>query len=185
MGELWAHIGISGVQVIGVVISTSALYLCYAAMLKVLGQRVRSSTSTLSLALATVMGSLVARSMLGDAPTLLGGLVAMTTLVCLEAAFGALRQRLPARRARRQRPIVLLVDGELQHDGLRASRLSERDLAVRMRQQGVLSYARLALVVLEVRGTLTVVPAGQRIEARLVGDVPGAQSLPESVVIPS
>lgn len=183
MDEFWAHIGITWVQVIGVVVATSSLYLCYAAVLRLLAQRVRSSTSTLSLALATVMGSLVARSMLGDAPTLFGGLVAVTTLVSLEAAFGALRQRLPVRAVRRRhRPMLLLVDGVVRPEELKAARLSERDLCIRLRQQGVRSYGELALVVLETRGTLTVVHAGQRIEARLMADVPGAASLPDTIV---
>lgn len=184
MEELWTHIGISWLQLVGVVVSTSVLYLCYAAMLKLLGQRVRSSTSTLSLALATVMGSLVARSMLGDAPTLLGGLVAAATLVSLERAFGALRQRLPGKAPRRRlRPMILLVDGVVRPDELKAARFSERDLGIRLRQQGVLSFTDLALVILEAGGTLTVLRNGQRIHAQLVSDVPGAASLSDSVVI--
>lgn len=184
MDELWAHIGISWVQVVAVVVSTSALYLIYAAVLRMWGQRIGSSVSTLSIALATVMGSLVARSMLGHTPTLLGGLTALATLVSLESAFGVLRRRLPARKPRRRhhRPRVLVVAGRVSAAELRAARLSERELAIRLRQKGILSFTDLALVVLEARGTLTLVRAGQRIDAQFLADVPGADALPDTIV---
>ncbi len=183
MGEFWAHVGISGSQVISVAVSAGVLYLVYAAVMRLWGQRIRSSTSTLSLALTALTGSLIARSMLGDAPTLTGGLVALATLIGLEAVFGVLRQRLPApKKHRRRAPTVILVDGLVLHAALSATRLSERDLTARLRQMGILSYADLALVVLEDRGGLSVVRAGERIDRAFLADVRGAASLPDSIV---
>lgn len=184
MDELWSHVGITWVQVGGVILATSVLYLVYAAVLKLWGQRIRASTSTFSLVLITIMGSLVARSMLGDAPTLLGGLTAISTLVVLETTFGVLRHRLSKKRTkRRHTPRVIVVEGDLRLDALKGARLTPHDLATRLRQQGVTSYSELALVLLESRGTLTIVRTGQRIDEELVWDVPGVRELPDSIIV--
>ena len=183
MDALWSHVGISGTQVGGVVLAATVLYVVYAVVLRVWGQRIRASTSTFSLVLVTVLGSIVARAMLGDAPTLLGGLTAIATLVVLEGVFGVLRRRFPIAHLRRSdAPVVLVAGGEVREDALRWARLSRPDLATRLRQEGVTSLADLALVVLEPRGELTIVRGGQTIDEELVWDVDGASDLPDSVV---
>ena len=57
MGELWSHIGITPSGALGVVIASVALYVMYVAVLAVWGPRLFSSSSTLSLALLTVLGA--------------------------------------------------------------------------------------------------------------------------------
>ena len=185
MDALWSHIGITWIQVGGVAVAACILYLVFAAVLRLWGQRARPSTSTLTFALWAVLGSLVARSMLGDAPTLLGGLVAMATLVSLEAVFGALRLRLDSQGAvSSRRARILVVNGEISERELRAARLSEHELAVRLRQSGALSYADLGLVILESSGNLTIVPEGSRIDPRLLFGVRGASMLPAELIAP-
>ena len=60
--------------------------------------------------------------------------------------------------------------------------MSGQDLATRLRHQGVTNYAQVALAILEARGTVTVLRAGQRMDADLVWDVPGATDLPDRIV---
>lgn len=60
--------------------------------------------------------------------------------------------------------------------------MSGQDLATWLRHQGVTNYAQVALVILEARGGITILRAGQRIDADLVWDVPGATVLPDSIV---
>ncbi|MGJ3509186.1 YetF domain-containing protein [Enemella sp. A6] len=183
MDELWSHIGISGIQVLGVMLATTTLYVVYAGVIRYLGRRIRASTSTFSLALATLMGALIARSMLGDSPTLLGGLVALATLMGLEASFGVLRRRLPRRgRPGRHQPTVILVDGMVLPAALATTGLHEHEIVTRLRQQGVTSYQDLALVILESSGALTVLRTGSTIHQRFLWDVRGAGDLPEALV---
>lgn len=182
MDALWSQLGITWPQVLGVVIAAMVLYAVYAAILRAWGHRLLSSSSTLSLAAATVMGAIVARTMLGHAPTLLGGLVAMGTLVTLEGIFGEMRNRSAWVAKHRRGAMVVLVEGAVLDGALRETRLSERDLAVRLRQAGVLSIAELGLVVLEPRGTLTVVPAGRTIDSRLLAGVRGVDAIPASLI---
>ncbi len=184
MDALWSHIGITWTQLVGVLVATTVLYLSYAAVLRLWGQRIQASTSTFSLVLATIMGSLVARAMLGDAPTLLGGLTAIATLVALEASFGVLQHRLPGKKRKRhgRSPAIIMVAGQVRDDALKAARLTGLDLATRLRHQGVTSYDQVALVILEARGGVTVLRVGERIDEDLLWDVPGAADLPHSIV---
>lgn len=184
MDELWFQIGITWPQVLGVVGATTVLYLVYAALLELWTQRLQSSTSTLSLALATVTGAVMARAMLGNSPTLLGGLVALLTLAALESGFGFLRTKGVAKRHRRRRPARVVVrQGRVLRTELRAAHIDEHDLDIRLRMAGVRSYAEVALVILESRGSLTVVRDGQTIDADLVEDVRGIAAVPEEIVL--
>lgn len=184
MDEFWYQVGISWPQVVGVVGATVVLYLVYAAVLGLWLQRLQSSTSTLSLVLGTVMGAVMARAMLGNAPTLLGGLIALVTLAAMESGFGFLRTKGVTRRRAQQRPArVVLREGRVLASELRAAHLHEQDLDIRLRLAGVRSRSELALVILESRGTLTVLRTGQTIDAELVEDVRGISGVSDAVVL--
>ena len=183
MDVFWYQIGISWPQVAGVVLATVVLYLVDSAILGLWSQRLQSSTSTLSLALATVVGAVMARAMLGNAPTLLGGLVALVTLVAMEAGFGFLRSKgLGGARMQRRPARVVLIDGRMLPEELRAAGIGRRDLDIRLRLAGVRSRTELALVILESRGSLTVLRKGQSIDAHMVSDVWGVGDVPGSIV---
>lgn len=183
MDALWAQIGITWPQVAGVVGATTVLYLVYSGLLELWSQRLQSSTSPLSLALATVTGAVLARAMLGNSPTLLGGLVAIGTLAVLESGFGFLRAKGVTRQHKRRRPArVVFSEGRLLRSELRAAGINEHDLDIRLRLAGVRSYSEVALVILESRGSLTVLRNGETIDATLVRDVRGIGSVPEELV---
>lgn len=181
MDEFVWMVGISWPQAAAVVVASCVLYLVYAATLALWGQRRSVGTSTLGIAVATLTGSLMARAMLGNAPTMTGGLLAVGTIVVLEVGLGSLRNR--GLVAHRRHPVrVVLVDGRVLHDQLRLAHVAERDLAVGLRQHGVRRYEDLALVLIEARGTLTTVPAGETIAAALVRDVHGIENVPGHIV---
>lgn len=182
MSELWAHIGISPVGALAVVIASVVLYVAYAAVLAVAGPRLFSSTSTLSLSLLTLLGALFARAMLGDSPTLTGGLVAIGTLLLLETLLGRLRGAARTR-WRSVRPAVVMLDGQIIRPALRRRRLSEADLHTRLRLSGVRQRSDVAVAILEPRGSLTVLTTGQRIERALLRGVAGAADIPADLVV--
>lgn len=181
MGELWSHVGITPGGALGVVVASTALYVMYAVVLALWGPRLFSSSSTLSIALLTVLGSLFARAMLGDFPTLGGALVAATTLLALEALLGRLR-RSSARGRGRHRPRVVIVEGAFVAWPQRERVVSEADLLTRLRTAGVRQVEDATLVILESRGGLTVLRTGERIDARLLVGVLGVEYVPEHLM---
>lgn len=181
MGELWSHVGITPGGAVGVVVASVALYVMYAVVLALWGPRLFSSSSTLSIALLTVLGSLFARAMLGDFPTLAGALVAATTLLLMEALLGRLRRNTVRGRGRHQ-PRVVIVEGQFVPRPQWERVVSEADLFTRLRTAGIRRVADAALVILEARGGLTVLRTGERIDARLLAGVLGADYIPERLV---
>lgn len=181
MAELWSHIGITPGGAVGVIIAAAVLYLAYALVLALWGPRLSASSSTLSLALLTVLGSLFARAMLGDFPTLAGAVVASGTLLLLEGVLGRLR-RSPMHGPGLHRPRVVIVEGRLAHRTRWAWVVSEADLLTRLRTSGVRRIDDASLVILESRGALTVMGPGERIDERLLRGVVGAEDVPDHLI---
>ena len=88
VNELWAHLGISPIGAFSVIVSSTVLYLCLTAVLRVWGQQLLAGISTFSLAVTTLLGAITARAALGDSPSMSGGLVAIGTLLVLERFLG-------------------------------------------------------------------------------------------------
>lgn len=105
-GELWHFLGLSGPAALAVVISTTVMYTVFTLVLWVWGDHLRSSSSSITVAVATLIGAIAARVTLGHTPTLVAGLIALGTLLVLERSFGVLRRagrRLGPHRAPRPR----------------------------------------------------------------------------------
>ena len=182
MGELWTNIGISPDGALGVAVASALLYILYSVVLTLWGPRLFSSSSTLSVALLTVLGSLVARAMLGEFPTLGGALVAATTLLVMEAVIGRLRRFSKpawARRGPRPKPRGGMSAGRVVDRPQRERVTTDADVLLRLRTAGVRHVDDAALVILESRGGVTVLRSGERIDARLLADVMGADLVPE------
>ncbi|MDR0365461.1 MAG: hypothetical protein LBH68_01320, partial [Bifidobacteriaceae bacterium] len=94
------------------IVSTSVLFWVFSALMMWFGQRLRLRVSITTLALMTVIGAVTARAMLGDAPKLAGGLIALVVLFAWEHAV-----RLVTRRASWRYPLtsarLVLVDGQV------------------------------------------------------------------------
>ncbi|UEJ81777.1 DUF421 domain-containing protein [Brachybacterium halotolerans subsp. kimchii] len=174
------YVGISGSAVLGVVASTIVLYGFFSLLMQVIGPRLMARPSAGSFVVLAVVGGITARATLGESPTMLGAVVVLSTLVVLEYVTGRFR-RVPLL-LRRTRPVVVMVDGEPIAAGLRRSRLTRGMLLDRLRVSGVLALDEVELVILEVRGTLTIVRRGSRIDRDLVSQVVGRDRIPERLL---
>lgn len=183
MAEIWSHIGITGAGALGVFIATTVLYVVLVLLMQVSGPRLMSSPSVLSWALLALVGSLTARAMLGDFPTLGGAAVALTTLLALETVLGRFTAAL--RRSGHlegRHPSVVMVRGEAVPENLRRRGMTEAQLRIQLRRAGILRLQDAALVICETRGTLTIVHAGQSIDAALLEGVRGRDLVPEVLI---
>jgi uncharacterized membrane protein YcaP (DUF421 family) len=168
---LWAQVGIDGWQALAVVVGTIILYLFFALIISIFGQSLRARVSIFSFALFALIGSVTARSMLGEHPTLLGGLIVLTVLLIMELTFSKLRIGFDMFRPRR--PKAVLVDGELQPEMLARSRLTEHQLWVKLRRAGICRPDQVHLAIIEADGDLTLYRQGQEIDPRLLAGVLG------------
>lgn len=170
MDDFGYYLGITPHGAAAIVLSTVLLYFAFAGLLSRLGQRMYSSPSSLDLAIVTVLGAIVGRSILGQVPTLAGGLLALTTLFVIEALAGRVRrsERMVART--QHRSVALMVAGRVDRAALRRHHLDEVALWGALRAAGVRSPAEVALVVLEKSGRFSVLRTGEPIHpAALTG----------------
>lgn len=181
--QVWYTIGISGGAAVGVVLASTVLYLVYTLLMHLLGPRLQAAPSVLSFTLVALFGAIAARAMMGNSPTLLGALLAIGTLLLWEALLGRLRSGM-ARLLRVQgpRPAVVMVRGHVIEPYLRRRHLQRADLMAMLRRAGIHRLEDAELVILENRGSLTVVRAGERIDPDLLGDITGKHLIPAALI---
>lgn len=177
------YIGITWSGALGVAASAVVLYLFFTLLVHLSGPRLMANPTVGSFVVLAMVGGVTARATLGESPTLLGALIVLNTMMLMEWLLGAVGRTvrpLPTRRHRR--PSVVMVGGRVVPSALRRRRLTERDLLHRLRIKGVLDLDEVELVILENRGTLTIVRRGARIDASLLADVDGREEIPEHLL---
>jgi uncharacterized membrane protein YcaP (DUF421 family) len=174
------YLGITWSGLLGIVVSAIVLYAFFTLLVQAVGPRLMARPSAGSFVVLAVIGGITARATLGESPTMLGALVVLSILVLPEWTTGRLRGVPPL--IRRSRPVVVLVDGEIVPAALRRAHLTRRELLDRLRVGGVRELSQVSLVILEVRGSLTIVPRGARIERALVENVEGIGGVPDELL---
>ena len=142
-----------------VAIRTAIIYVFLVAALRLGGKREVGQLSILELVVLLVVADAVQNSMVGDNTTLWGGIVAGGTLFVLDRGLRALADRFrPVRRALEGEPSLLVRDGRRLTATMRREGVDEGELQAALRAHGVARAEDVALAVLEVDGTISVVP---------------------------
>lgn len=168
LGLSWAQAGL-------VVLSAIGIYLSFVVLVRLVGQRSLTGRTSFDTAAIVALGAVAGRAVLGFAPTLLGGIVGLSSLFALEAIFGLLRRSPRIDHAIYSSPMLLMADGRVLEENLRKARLVEDELRAQLRQAGVLRYADVAYVILERTGALSVLRVGEAIDREVLTDVPGIE----------
>lgn len=182
--ELIEHLGITPVGALAVVASAVVMYGVMTVVLRIWGRRLAVSASVVGVALVTLISAIAARSILGESPTLAGGLLAIATLLALEQVFGQLAKAIERRRAMRwaRSPVVVMVADRLRGEAMRKHGLTEAQLWSHLRHQGIVHRGDVGLVILEPRGTLSIVRAGTRVDRSILVGVLGVEEIPAAML---
>ena len=183
MNDLWYQIGITPAGALGVVIASTIIYSVFAVVVSLWWRHFRSTNTAFAFALTVVLGAVLGRSMLGNSPTLVGGLIALTTLLLLEALFDKVREH-PRfqRRSQGVNAAVVMVAGLIDHAELKRHGVRPGELWAALRRAGVRNVSDVGAVVLEADGALTVLPSGRRVDRRILVGVKGADRLPPEML---
>ena len=147
----WASLGRTVVVGVGA-------YVALVVLLRVSGKRTLSKMNAFDLVVTVALGSTLATILLNESVALAEGVVAFATLIGLQFAITWSSVRAPwVRRVVTGEPALLLYRGELLHDALRRSRVSESEVEAAVRAAGAPALDGLAAVVLETDGSLSVV----------------------------
>jgi uncharacterized membrane protein YcaP (DUF421 family) len=159
-----------------IVVRTLAVYAALLVGLRLAGKRELGQATAFDLVVVLVIANAVQNAMVGPDTSLNGGLLAAGTLLAANWLVGRLglrsawlRQRLTGS------PVLLVHEGTLLDENLRREGVTEDEVRQALREHGVDDLAEVKLAVLEVDGTISVIPAGAaatRTRRRLRGRKP-------------
>ncbi len=145
-----------------VIVRTGIVYLFLVLILRLSGKREVGQMSILELIVILLISDAVQNSMVGGDTTLLGGLIAVLTLLGLDYGLNLLTGR--SRRLRRAiegEPRLLVRDGRLLTKALREEKVEPDEVRAAIRAQGVARVEDVRLAVLETDGSISVIPMDQ------------------------
>ncbi|MDO5535244.1 MAG: hypothetical protein Q4F65_11400 [Propionibacteriaceae bacterium] len=175
--DLWDNIGITAEGAVAVVVSSVVLYVAFATIFRLWGARLLGGRSALTFAIATGLGAIVARASLGHSPTMAGGLIAVATLLGMEAlTSGWFRGRFGFRG--HDRAAVVMVGGQIQRRQLLRHGIGEAHLWELLRRRGIHGPDEVGVVVLESNGGLSHLSPGRPIDPRILTGVSGRDLIP-------
>ena len=147
----WARIG-------HVMIASVIVFLIIVALLRIAGQQALAKMSGFDVVFTVTLGSIIASVVITRDVAIAEGVAALVTLLGLQEIIRFLQSRhLGVHHAVRQPPRVLVWDGALLEDRLRASSVSADEIRAAVRKAGLRSIADARVVVLENDGEWSVV----------------------------
>lgn len=117
--------------------------------------------SLYDLVMIIVLGNAVQNAMINNDNTLVGGIVAGSVLLIMNRAFSTLALR----NARLERfmvgdPVLIVHDGRVLKDRMAREGVTVEQLHAAMREHGFDDVSKVHLAVLEVDGTISIIPSG-------------------------
>ncbi|MGO2034886.1 MAG: DUF421 domain-containing protein [Brevibacterium sp.] len=174
----WLEFGLDGVDAIRIVASCIVFYGGIILLLRILGQRTLASLSSFDLAAILAIGAIIGRSILGDTPTLAAGVLALATLLLLQALTGLGRRFGVVRGLVNSPAIVLMAGSEMLADNLAHAHVDPDEVLTKLRTAGVRHLGEVACVILEPTGQISVIRRGAPIDDALLVGVVGAERVP-------
>ncbi len=144
---------------IEVAIRTAIVYLFLVLVLRIAGRREVGQMSILDLVVILIIANGVQNAMVGENTTLIGGLISAGTLIVLDRSLDVVlgRNRRLARVLEGE-PILLVRNGRVLTEAMRRAGMNRDELDRAVRAKGVASVHDASLAVLEVDGSISVIP---------------------------
>lgn len=142
--------------------------------LRVSGKRTLSQLNAFDFIVTVALGSTLATILLSTDVSLIEGITALGLLIGLQFLVAFAVSRAPRlQKAVKSRPVALVVDGQIQHEAIQASRLTSEEVRQAVRSSGVGDLSLCAAVVLETNGTFSVITKQQSGSGSALTDVHG------------
>lgn len=148
---------IAGEIMIVTVIRTALLYLFVITAIRIMGKRQLSDMQTSELVITMIIADIASIPMQNTSQPLLTGVVPVMILVCLEIIISILMQKIPTiRNLVCGKPQIIIDNGRLNQNILKALRLTTEDLSVLLRQEGIFSITEVQYCIIETNGKISV-----------------------------
>jgi uncharacterized membrane protein YcaP (DUF421 family) len=144
-----------------IIVRTAAVYVVVLIGLRLSGKREIGQMTVFDLVVLLLIANAVQNAMVGPDTSLTGGVLAAAVLLVLNVAVARLRLRWPRlRRFVEGSPTLLVLHGEVIPDHLRREGVDQETLEAALREHGVANLSGVEMAVLEIDGSISVVPAG-------------------------
>jgi len=141
----------------------AVIYVAVLVGLRLAGKREMGQMTVSDLVVLLLLANAVQNAMVGPDTSLLGGVVAAVALLASNAAVARLRLRWPRlRRLIEGSPTLLVLRGKVISDHLRREGLDQEALEAALREHGVADLDDVEMAILEIDGSISVVPAGAK-----------------------
>ncbi len=145
---------------IDIVLRSAVVYVAILIGLRVSGKREIGQLTVFDLVVLLLIANAVQNSMVGPDTSLWGGIVAALVLLGINALVARLRLSSPRlKRLVQGSPTVLVLHGEIIPAALRSEGVDEETLQAAIREHGLKDLKAVDMIVLEVDGSISVVPA--------------------------
>lgn len=150
-------------DVVRVAGAAAAAYVGLIVVLRISGKRTLATLNAFDFVVTVALGSVLAAIALDPDIAVAEGVVAFAVLIGLQFAVAWTATRVDLFRSGvKSKAVVLVRDGEILHDALRAERLHPEEIHQAVRRAGVGGLELIAAIVAETDGTLSVVTHEQR-----------------------
>jgi uncharacterized membrane protein YcaP (DUF421 family) len=150
------------ISALGIVIRTLIIYFVILLGLRLSGKREIGQMTVFDLVVLLLIANAVQNAMVGPDTSLTGGIVAALVLLLVNAAVARVRLRWPRlRRLVEGTPTLLVLHGETIPEHLRREGIDEETLLAALREHGVAELSGVEMAVLEIDGSISVVPIGE------------------------
>lgn len=164
-------LGSSGEYLLLVAVATTAIYVTFMVLVRLVGQRSLASMSSFDFACVVALGAVLGRTALLERPTLGAGVVALVTFIVLQGLLGVLRRDRRFDRWINRAPVLLVHEGRLLGHNMDRAHVVEDEIRQKLRLAGVRRLDEVQCVVLERNGAVSVVRRGADVDPWLFTDV--------------
>ena len=142
-----------------ILLRTFVVYLTVLILLRVAGKRELGQMTPFDLVVILVIANAVQNAMTGGDNSVVGGIIAASTLTVTNIAVGRWGSRVPFfRRLVASEPRVLLRDGKPIKAALDEERIDLEELEMAAREHGIADLAEVTAAVLEEDGSISIIP---------------------------
>lgn len=145
--------------VAGIAFRTVVVYVFILVGFRLSGKREVGQLAPFDFALILLIANAVQNAMVGPDTSLVGGLIAATVLLMLNFSLGAIASRnRRMEKLLRGKAHILLWRGKVDEEALHAEHISHEELLQALREHGCAVVGDCRLAVLEVDGSISVIP---------------------------
>ena len=166
-------------------IRTIILYLVLIFCIRLMGKRQIGQMEPSEFVVTMLVANLAAIPMQNEGLPLYGGLIPMLTVLGMELVLsGATLRSIRLRKLLCGKPVILIENGRILQQNLRATRVTLDELAGHLREKDVLDLRTVQYAILETNGNLSVFPFPSEVpaSAKDAGIYPKDRFLPITVI---